>query len=391
MKPHFHALFLPETFLHNRLSYSAVTTGQVDEERTLVFDYDADNLNEAVDGNGIGAGTILDAGIGNSPWKFDCKEAAFAAELVHAEAKMLGEGIECTKLTSIPTKINPRDKSCDLLTRPESRGVVSDVFHRFAREPRRGSVAAITGSAGIGKSWTLFYALQQALLYDGATVLFYFQKQDKAVMYLRRNNKMYAWTSTSIKQRAHSILFERSDVLVLLDPRDIEQGGAEFCLGELKLLYAASNNKDHFKGAASKNDGEMEAYIGPPPDVELRVILAHLDPQLRPDVIEERKKNVGNLLWYLLDGTGYIDRLKTTNESLIACIRDSELLKKAVRADGMSDGRLTIPGTLFQILPTRPAKLAEIGYEGQNIEYRKPVVLPANQDVWKAVSKLKKI
>jgi hypothetical protein len=201
---------------------------------------------------------------------------------------------------------------------------------------------------------------------------------------------MYAWSS-ACKQGAGSILFRRSDVLVLLDPRDIEQGGADFSLGQMKLLYAASNNKDHFKGAASKNNGAMEAYLGPPPDGELRVILAHLDPQLKPAVIKERKKNVGNLLWYLLDETEYIDRLKTTNESLIACVRDSELLERAVIADGMSDGRLTIPGTLFQILPKRPAKLAEIGYEGQNIEYRKPVVRPANQDVRKAVSKLKKI
>ncbi len=385
VKPHFHALFLPDTFLNNSVSFKAVTAGHVDEERTVELDSKAKNLDEVVDesGKGSGAGTIIDYQV-DSPWTFDSKEAAFAVELVNTDADMLGEDIECTKLTSIPTKINPSDKSCELLTRPESRGVVSNIFHRFAV---KGAFAALTGSPGIGKSWTLFYALQQALLYDGATVLFFFQKRDKAVMYLRRNNKVYAWTSIS-KQSAGSSLFRRLDLLVLLDPRDVGQGGADFLLGSMKLLYAASNNNDHFKGAAKKNEGKMKAFLGPPLDRELHVILARLDPHLEQDVIEERKRNVGNLIRYILEETEYIERLKNTYEALFDCALDSELMVRALWAQGMSNGRLTIPGTLFLMFPLRPAESSSVGYEGQNIQYREPIVLAANEDVHDAILKV---
>jgi hypothetical protein len=88
-----------------------------------------------------------------------------------------------------------------------------------------------------------------------------------------------------------------------------------------------------------------------------------------------------------LDETEYIDHLKCTNESLFACAHDDKVLKRAVWATGMSDGKLSIPGTLFQLLPTRPAKLGSIGYDGQNIQYREPVVLAANEDVRNAILK----
>jgi hypothetical protein len=99
---------------------------------------------------------------------------------------MLGEGIECTTLESIPTGVDPNDKSSELLTRPESSGVVSDVFHRFANEANDGEwVVAVTGLTGIGKSWTLLYALQQLCIYDGAC-----QKGQKSSLLLDTTVKM---------------------------------------------------------------------------------------------------------------------------------------------------------------------------------------------------------
>ena len=59
-----------------------------------------------------------------------------------------------------------------LITRRLSRGVVADCFDKS----RSGSTYAITGNPGIGKSWTLVYALQQALLYENACVLLCYQK-----------------------------------------------------------------------------------------------------------------------------------------------------------------------------------------------------------------------
>jgi hypothetical protein len=88
-----------------------------------------------------------------------------------------------------------------------------------------------------------------------------------------------------------------------------------------------------------------------------------------------------------LDETDYIEQLKTTNEHLITCSLDPELMLRAVRAKGMSDGQLTIPGTLFHLLPARPAELGTIGYEGQTIQYRRPAILAANKDVRNAILK----
>ncbi len=384
VKPLFHALVLPETFLNNRLSSSVVTAGKMDTRKTTVIDVDADNLDEFVDvSKGTGANSIIDVGV-NAPWEFSRKQTTFAVDLVNAEAVMLGSDIESTNLTSMPAKVNPKDKLYDLLTRPESRGVVSDVFHRFAAEADDGgSVAAMTGSPGIGKSWTLLYALQQALLYDGATVLFFFQKDVIAVMYQRRNNVIYAWKKKV--EFADSILFQRPDVLVLLDPREAKQGGALFALGQMKLLYAASNNEAHFKSAAEKNNGRMRAFLGPPLDREMQGILKRLDPQLTQDVIDERQKNVGNLIRYILDAQKYKERIYITNETVRLCAKDPEKLEDALLAEGMSNGEDTIPGTLFQLLPKRPNPPTEMGYDGQNVNYREWVVQAASDNVRKAV------
>ena len=209
----------------------------------MEFDVEGDNLDQVVHETGGGAATIIDNGLG-STWEFDPDQAAFAVELVNTDAEMLGEGIECTTLSLLPITITSSGMKNVLLTRPESRGVVSDIFHRFTKEFDGGSVSAITGSPGIGKSWTLFYALQQALLYDGATVLFFSQKENHVALYLRRSNKIHAWTSES-RSEAQSTLFDRLDVLVSLDPKESDKGSASFIMGKMKLLYAASNNKAH--------------------------------------------------------------------------------------------------------------------------------------------------
>jgi hypothetical protein len=65
-------------------------------------------------------------------------------------------------LGGYPTARNNETKF--LITRPESCGVVSSCFD-FK------DTSAIVGSPGIGKSWQLLYALQQALMFDGANVM----------------------------------------------------------------------------------------------------------------------------------------------------------------------------------------------------------------------------
>jgi hypothetical protein len=175
------------------------------------------------------------------------------------------------------------------------------------------------------------------------------------------------------------------EVLVLLDPTEAEDGGARFKLGKMRFLYAASNNDDHFKNAAAKNNGGMRAILGPPLDSEMNVILARLDPNLEQGVIKKRKEEVGNLIRYILNEKRFDERVKLTKLKASEGAKDVAKLLKAVLLNGFSNSKTTIPGTLFKVLPARPYDLSTIGYDGQNVEYRMRVIEPANALVRKTV------
>jgi hypothetical protein len=86
-------------------------------------------------------------------WDFDEEIAKLVTDLVNTSAKMVGQR--------------------RLITRSLSRGVVADCFE----QSKPGSIHAIMGSPGIGKSWSLIYAQQQGLLYENSCVVFCFQKK----------------------------------------------------------------------------------------------------------------------------------------------------------------------------------------------------------------------
>jgi hypothetical protein len=94
---------------------------------------------------------------------------------VNAPADMVGEDIELTKLIQ-PFAV-------------DRKSVVADCFAKS----ELCSTYAIVGNPGIGKSWTLIYALQQALLYENACVLLCFQKINTAVVCIRRNHQIFVW------------------------------------------------------------------------------------------------------------------------------------------------------------------------------------------------------
>jgi hypothetical protein len=83
------------------------------------------------------------------------------------------------------------------------------------------------GSPGIGKSFSLLYALQQALLYDRALVLLYSCCQFETYLLRQEANKIYAWKSTN-KGTAASSLMDRLDCLVLYNPPEADSGGARY-------------------------------------------------------------------------------------------------------------------------------------------------------------------
>jgi hypothetical protein len=146
-------------------------------------------------------------------WKYNATAATSIERLDNNKAKMVGEDLEITEnLLSVFDIQTSKSVSKTLLTRCESRGVVANCF--CADEPSLS--LAITGSPGIGKSWTLLYVLQQALLYENACVLFFNQKVKEALLCIRKGDMVCAWMC-STHNRAFSSLFPRENVLVLLD------------------------------------------------------------------------------------------------------------------------------------------------------------------------------
>ena len=156
-------------------------------------------------------------------WEFDVDYTKYVTSLVNSPAEMAGEDVEVTNL--MHTILVDQKSGRNLITRRLSRGVVADCLEMS----ERCTTYAVTGSPGIGKSWTLIYALQQALLYENACVLFCFQKQGIVIVCIRRNNAIYVWKNRNElwKRNCHSRLFYNTNVLVLLDPKESKKGGAD--------------------------------------------------------------------------------------------------------------------------------------------------------------------
>jgi hypothetical protein len=105
----------------------------------------------------------------HSNWEFNEYVTKMLAGLINTPAKMVGYDVEVTELESdiCPGLLHGKN----LVTRSLCRGVVADCFEHSTP----GSNYAVSGSQGIGKSWSLIYALQQALLYENACAMFFFQ------------------------------------------------------------------------------------------------------------------------------------------------------------------------------------------------------------------------
>ena len=159
-------------------------------------------LDAFFDKNGSANYEVEDSALMKS-WKFDEDYTKTISDLVNAQAEMVGEDVEVTALTGNFPGIKG---NTNLITRRLSRGVVSDCFGRSKSD----STYAIVGNPGIGKSWNLIYALQQALLYENACVLFCFQKDGKALVCIRKNHKIYVWSMSSeiFERTCRSALFK---------------------------------------------------------------------------------------------------------------------------------------------------------------------------------------
>ena len=279
-------------------------------------------------------------------WEFDEDYTKYVTDLVNAPADMVGEDIEVTKLSK-PIAVDKKSGR-NLITRRLSRGVVADCFNKL----ELGSTYAIVGNPGIGKSWTLLYALQQALLYENVCVLFCMQKDGIAMVCLRKNNQIIVWQSTDDRwlQGCSSNLFYNSNVLVLLDPKESKEGGARFAQGWRMLLMAASNNANHF-GATEKFTPLFARFLSLLSNKELKVCLPLMveNGELHSSIDEilKRASIVGNLPRYIISEQSFQTRVKRTLSSIKKL--EKEEIQLILNTNGLNENDGIVHGCIFSV------------------------------------------
>jgi hypothetical protein len=308
-------------------------------------------------------------------WNFDEAYTKIVTNLVNTPAKMVGHNIEVTPLeAAFQLDMKSGNK---LITRSLSRGVVAHCFRYSKFEDNH----AIVGNPGIGKSWTLIYALQQALLYENACVLFCFQKKSNALMCIRKNNHIYVWynKSKNFKNDCDSNLFQNQNVLVLLDPREAKKGGASYTEGARRLIFAASNNVSHFSASPEKVTPNFAANLNPFLDEELQIALKYMSP---PNVVfsneeiesmMQRAKMVGNLPRYLFSAERS-SILKAKIEKIVDQLNKKKIAKLFVW-DGINTVKTadSLPGAILAVGATMNEVddgTVDVGYDGNvNVDY----------------------
>jgi hypothetical protein len=281
--------------------------------------------------------------LGNNIFEYNINATNVAVHLVNKKAIMCGHGVESTHLIGmlgIERGVGGAT-SWNLVTHPQSRGAIATCFNTD-------STSLMIGSPGIGKSWTLLYALQQALLYDNTNVLLFACKVEHAYLFRRKGNKLYAWLSEEIAPKARSRIMARYDCLVLYDPPEGDSGGgAQYNLGNRQLIVAMSGNKRHARKGALKENVEARCFLGPPTENQLKVMIPWMQSNDTADNIMSRVPDVGPIARYILSEKYFQDRLNQRTESIDEIIANPNLLTKYLNSDGMKEGKEFYPETIF--------------------------------------------
>ena len=329
-----------------RLSAGPVQMGKFDKELPvdeIPMEDELSYILAFIDDEGRGRMKVQDNAF---QWSFSENYTEIVTNLVNSPAEMIGEDIEVTKLVA-PFALDISN-GCNLITRRLSRGVVADCFDKS----KLGSTYAMVGNPGIGKSWTLIYALQQALLYENACVLLCFQKDSMAIVCLRRNNRIYVWHSYNDrwKNDCNSRLFRNSSVLVLLDPRESSNNGASYVAGPRMLIFAASNNKEHFK-SIGKFTGDFARISSCPRGKEMKCQIRYMQDnsieKVSWKVALERASKVGYLPRYILSETLFRERLDQTM-SAIDELKQNDV-KSILNTRGTDRKNRTVNGCIFAV------------------------------------------
>jgi hypothetical protein len=322
---------------------------------------------------------IVDHQLSNK-WTFDEEYTRIVTNLVNAPAKMVGHDVEVTRLKA-PFYLD-RKSGKNLITRSLSRGVVADCFRRS----KCGGNHGIVGNPGIGKSWTLLYALQQAMLYENVCVMICFQNHATGLVCIRKDNRIYVWDcmSSSLKNDCYSGLFRNSNVLVLLEPLE---RGASYIEGSRRLIFAASNHEKHFRNNPGKATGDWQRILNPFSDHELTVALPYImkEPRRYNDnglpTLEKmirRSKKVGNMPWYLFSKDLYNKRISERSLWMDYVKWNYKNFSKVLFWGGITDDTTARMNSVFAVhagVEDFGTPITDFGYDGQHgVNYGKMVI-----------------
>jgi hypothetical protein len=376
--PEYHAYIVgaPTTSTMNPLipSQDVVVGGEpTPTVRTVNIIQDAEAMSQLVDNNDNNGTPCLTFNEDHKIiWDYNKEVTKAVVKLISTPATMIGHGVEQTTIIN-NFGIDDKENGKNLLTRPESRGIVGKALTGELRE-----TCEMVGSPGIGKSWSLIYALQQSCLFDGANVCLFVSKYNTAYLFLRRGKKIYAWSRVhGSGDEALGPFFHREDVLVLYDPPEsTDTQGANYAMGERTLIAALSANEKHFLMAVQKDDASVRRHIGPPTVDQISVMLPFIGTDDNAKAIM-RIEEVGPIPRYIRTDSAY-QRRKRAFESLLTKIdQNPSLLPDMIMTEGdVSRSADTLPGTVFLVktkillggLPVEEKDYVETDHEGDTEE-----------------------
>jgi len=374
--PLFHALGMPLEWIGgNKLCFSLnlVEPGHVKEESILHLELRARNKKKLVGTDSKAVKCIKDKC--SISWLYDEIATNWAVNLVNTDANMRGSNVESTAVGNISSLINNSEQI--LLTRPQSRGVVATIFNKISTVNSR-STKAITGLPGIGKSWTLLYVLQQALLYEGVFIVFITDDSNRFLFH-RKNGKLYAWM---MEKAAESFFLDSEETLVILDPSEADN--IDVPGGMRHLIYAVSDQEKNFMKRDTKQDPEVQYYVGPWTEDELRAAFRDFkkDEGLLFPIFLERVRRIGGLPCYLMTKQRFKCRLLQIVES-VKELKTFEDLQRSMHnaADEMIAFSDTISGSLYSVAPRMDMEVDYVDYDGKCFLYQDRVLKWASETI----------
>jgi hypothetical protein len=362
---------------------------RVYKEKPFCLGVKAKRLEQSITRNERPKLRLLDKNV--HTWYYNKRAADAAAHLVNQKAFMCGHGVEATKVIDLfDIDYGFEDqKNVYLLTFPEIRGAVGACSDFQAS-------SFLVGAPGIGKSWSLLYCLQQALLYDDAKVLLYADNSSSACVFQRKGNKMYAWSSCSSSRTAPDSFFARHDILILIDPKESTTSGARFFLHSSQLIFVMCAEAEHPLNAPMKQDPGGVFYVAPPSTEQLEAMAPLMFPEESLDEIRKRIRWVGPIQRDVRNNPSFKQCREQQTRAISDIAQNFDRLLRHFSWNGTKQGDYFFPERIFLPIGT-PREDYNImegdatsfleqrhikDYEGGNIDYGTIMFTLVCQKVW---------